>query len=291
MFEILCHDCMSQNWHKERPVLFKYKVVDVKGDGDCFFRALHGAAFYQGILAYVAKCFTYGNRKDCWDDWNENLRNTSHNDREVLFVACVRRYLAERIRTGKENALLRRTWDLLRVMDEEDAKDIMADWLIDAYQNSRVFYNETDSSYPSFVNRVADGVRQQGNWVSELEVTIVKKVLEAKDIILLIASNNDVPDALPLNPHILVLVNMNNTHYKYMWYTDPSSMMGGGRTMRKKETGRGKWVIAEGQTSDGRALWRNSKTNELRVKRMVLNKTTGTRHAKYVRTRNFGIKG
>lgn len=280
---------MSQNWHKVSPKSFKYKLMDVKGDGDCFFRALHGAAFHQGILVKVAKCFTFSNRRDCWDDLNENLRNTSHNDREVLFVACVRRYLAERIRTGKENAILRRTWDLLRVMDEEDAKDIMADWLIDAYQNSRVFYNEIDSSYPSFVNRVADGVQQRGNWVSELEVTIVKKVLEAKRIILLIASNNDVPDALPLSPHILVLVNVNNAHYMYMRYTDSSMMMGGGRTMRKKEAGRVKWVIAEGKTSNGRALWRNSKTNELRVKRMVSNKTTGTRHAKYVRTRNSGV--
>ncbi|NCB27711.1 MAG: hypothetical protein EOM62_20005 [Bacteroidia bacterium] len=212
-----------KSWQNETPAVFKQGERDADGDGNCFYRALYGAAEERGILEKVGKCFQYTEDGDnCWD----NVKDTEeYNDREDAFLYCVRFYLAHRIRSGFEDELLRNTWELFREAgDVENLRGIMTGWLIDAYKNSR-------NNLKAFVNRVADQVQQPGKWVNELEVRMVTHVLEKCNVLLIQANNyHDAPDALPENPHVLVLVNHDNSHFKYVSY---SPLTGGAKRMKK----------------------------------------------------------
>lgn len=69
---------------------------------------------------------------------------------------------------------------------------------------------------------------------------------------------------------------------------DPKSLpiAGGGRPRAKRGSGgrKASWQRTGQKTRDGRALWRNSKTRELRVRTMVVaDRRTGARRARYVK--------
>jgi hypothetical protein len=71
-----------------------------------------------------------------------------------------------------------------------------------------------------FTKRLAEQISTGGNWVSEIEVTIVKEMLEACNVVIRIVNSNKIKDIGELHTElegkqILNLWNQGESHYVY----------------------------------------------------------------------------
>lgn len=200
------------------------KLVDVDRDGNCFFRALYGAARDGGVLSQVAGCFQPSTIQNCWENiaaisTRERVRlndgtvtHLTENPQENYFVKCARDHFAKIIRYNVSKVVK----DTLKTFKNADIpfEVLMTDfegWMVEAFYNS-------DNDPKKFNSFIAQHINKWGTWVSQLEVELIRHALAKCDIVLLPVISH-ISQAPPrVNANELQLLNDNGYHYKYVRY-------------------------------------------------------------------------
>ena len=188
-----------------------YPAGRTTSNGDCFFSAIFRAAKERGkpVLDAIAKCL--------------GLTTAS----EPKFIAAFRNKIATQIASGHLPSGQGRE-GLLNLYD------VFMEMIGDPGQ-----YKARVVAYPSwfgktfgpkgeqigtreeFVARLAEKIRESGNWVSEIEVTIAKEMLDACNVTLRIENSNKIKDIrgeLQMEADgktVLNIWNQGESHYVY----------------------------------------------------------------------------
>jgi hypothetical protein len=207
------------------------RVIDVPGDGNCFYYALYGAAKHHGLLQIV--CGALGDFYDSIKCINDNIKQRS------LFVTYVRKYLSSLIRKAYPCRAMAEMKKQLGEIYKGASKD---DWtelqkcLQDDYGaivDAVPLINDRNNS--AFRESVSKIIQTNGTWVTQIEIEIIRKALDKLGILLeilegstsLLASSpwrRCVSDATARILYVMYLVRVNRNHYRYVAYgNDPVS--------------------------------------------------------------------
>lgn len=180
-------------------------------NGDCFFSAIFRAAKERGkpVLDALAKCL--------------GVSIVS----EPKFIAAFRNKIGGYIAAGNlpsnesKNGRVN-TYDVFVEIVSDPAQykaliESYPDWFEKTFGSN----GELLGTREEFISRLAEQVRKSGNWVSEIEVTLVKDMLAACNVIIRIANSNKIKDIGELKLEtddgktILNLWNQGESHYVY----------------------------------------------------------------------------
>jgi hypothetical protein len=216
-------------------------AMDVIGDGNCFYRALYGAASVGGLLQKVAGCAQGTEDKSCWDNISglsvrENVMIDGRafvNDRlkinpqEDEFVRCLRTFLASKVEKGYTPSITSFIEGFRFLIadgtSEADLSFFYEQWLFDAAKKAMQMTQDGKDGEKHFNGVVAARIRKDGQWVCQLEVSAIIYHLSKCGVKLRIASNTQDEDQnARIGENEIVLINANN-HYQYMMFIPPNA--------------------------------------------------------------------
>lgn len=146
-----------------------HRIFRVRGDGNCFYRALFHSARLNGTLPGVVSCILDASDHD-------------YGLHEDAFVESVRSAVARRMSRGHDFGVTRGLFRSLRaVLQDRQTYALMIEefpaWFRDVYPpNAR--RRLTRDSFPEFRAFMAAGVGLPGNWSFEVDVGIVRRLLD-----------------------------------------------------------------------------------------------------------------
>jgi hypothetical protein len=189
----------AQKKERENPALTglpRVRLVDVPGDGDCFYRSLIMASHEQGILDLLKTCL--------------NIVTVS---KIIPLIEGLRNYIADNI-----DSRLIKTYQVLKNLYLEDNNTFLelihttfAEWHIDVILSSLAKQNQEQ-----FVKQIKEGIRLRGNWASEIEVKFLEEKLSDCGIELNV-SNSLIGRAHKIKngKEIITLYNSSDVHFQY----------------------------------------------------------------------------
>lgn len=197
---------------------------DVEGDGNCFFRALFQALSSRRLIEKLTPTLPPDAIKD-----------------ETIFIGAFRQYLADNI-DAKLQSLIKSLQDPSLVQERVDRTkgDLVQDPSLDSetiklkIQGLSKEFQTILKSSASLDNKLAElknAVSRSGTYVSEPEVELTQELLAKLGIFLVIQNDKTKWTHLyNLNEQRIVLVNVDEKHYKWCEFPPPSSTKGGGGT-------------------------------------------------------------
>lgn len=216
----------SSRWHMYRP-----RVKDVKGDNNCFFRALFHAARSTGDLQQLARCLAVGKDSSCWDTMKEVARGLDARNRttdvfketvEDVFVDCLRQAVADQVQFGSGNGMVRGTYRTLQAYDAPTLSLVrqgLPHWMSAAFDEARALNPEDQADF--FVAAVAQNIRTWSRFVGQIEVNLIKHMMDkCGGIKFRVVSADRTPDnsdpRLASRHGELVLVCIREQHYMFV---------------------------------------------------------------------------
>lgn len=222
----------AQKKERENPALTglpRVRLVDVPGDGDCFYRSLIMASHEQGILDLLKTCL--------------HIETVS---KIIPLIQGLRNYIADNI-----DSRLINTYQVLKNLYLEDNNTFLelihttfAEWHIDVILSSL-----GEQSQGQFVKQIKEGIRLRGNWASEIEVKFLEEKLSDCGIELNV-SNSLIGRAHKIKNgrEIITLYNSSDVHFQYFSFNlEPkidSTKRNGGKTKAKTRKLRYKTLIS-----------------------------------------------
>lgn len=178
------------------PKKSKFKIVDVTGDGSCFFRALYLVLKQKNGIPRLIKNYQ---------------ENNLHVEGEEEFVSMMRILLAKLIVEKKDWGIIHDVYQNLKHLDKRDYTSILKtsfpSWFV-------AMFRTLPKTEQVFRNKFANGILSKSNWVSEIEVTIVAKMLQETKFYLHIFTGKSLPNKrFAFAPKGLYLLNLNEVHY------------------------------------------------------------------------------
>ena len=185
---------------------YTFKVIDVKGDGNCFFRAIYKSAKHSNNLLKLVNCFL----DKPFDEYVNNERT---------FIMDMREKLAKSIEEGNDGGQVEGIFhNLAHFTDDIESYEMIIDslpkWIGECFP-------KPPKSLEEFRNEVCKNIRKQGTYVSQIEIDIFQYLNNTfcsepdKHVILKIFAttpkNNDDVDLSQIN-----ILNVANIHYKYL---------------------------------------------------------------------------
>lgn len=177
-----------------------FSIRDVKGDGNCFFRALYKSAMSTNNVMKILKQM---NRYEPHDGTDIT---------EEAFVAWIRRSLASYMRSSRGRATLCNIYDNLKSIRTESKVTYVA--MLESFPAwfSQKF-RRLPATFEAFQKRFTKYVSRSGYWVSEIEVRMVLDMFRNVRIQIL----NALPSSkTSLDPTVMYLLNEGEFHYKYL---------------------------------------------------------------------------
>lgn len=177
-------------------------VVDVPGDGNCFFYALFRAACDHALLGRVCQCFGVD------EDASEATRIAGAR-------AEIAAYLVDN-EDSRGRAYLR---TMLALRDDagrtEDDRAHYAHALSEAPDWFRSILDETPS-HADVLRRVARDVRRDGRWIGQLENELVTEMLETSVGVRLVTSAIPARSVVNMGGPDALVVTTTGYHYRYV---------------------------------------------------------------------------
>jgi len=185
---------------------YTFKVIDVKGDGNCFFRAIYKSAKHSNNLLKLVNCFL----DKPFDEYVNNERT---------FIMDMREKLAKSIEEGNDGGQIEGIFHYLaNFTDDIDTyKEIinsLPKWISERFPTP-------PSSLDEFRSEVCKNIRKQGTYVSQIEIDIFQYLNNTfcnepdKHVTLKIFAttpkNSEDVDLSHIN-----ILNVANIHYKYL---------------------------------------------------------------------------
>jgi hypothetical protein len=185
--------------------------VEVAGDGNCFYRSLYKAAKYHpdaGVFGRVLACFGIdlgaaasnsnssaegagAKKKSKSKAKTKKARAKSDETEENAFCTAIRHALAERIigtdlMDGTFSALTEAAGAALGGEEEiwKQAIDAAAEEIAEAFEDPAVFIS---TSADDFKEQLAEIVREEGVYASQIDYDAIKTILASCDLTLLSA--------------------------------------------------------------------------------------------------------
>ena len=187
---------------------YNFKVVDVKPDGNCFFRAIYKSAKHSGNLAKLVACFLE--------------KPVSHyNTHEREFIMDMREKLAKSIEEGNDGGQINEIFQHLSGFDITD-KEAMETYslIVDSLPSwISTRFAKPPKSLTEFRSEVCKNIRKQGTYVSQIEIDIFKYLNDTfcntpdKHVTLTIFATTPKVD---INLDHINILNVANIHYKYL---------------------------------------------------------------------------
>ena len=177
-----------------------FTVRDVKGDGNCFFRALYKSAMCTNNINTLIK------------QMNRYAAHDGSDITEDMFVAWIRRSLASYMRRPRGRAILRNIYDNMKSIRSESKATYMVmlesfpDWFVQNFRRLPATFEAFEAQFTKYVLR-------SGYWVSEIEVTIIMDMFRRVRIQLL---NSPPLPKTTADPTVMYLLNEGEFHYKYI---------------------------------------------------------------------------
>lgn len=174
----------------------QYKPLSVRGDGNCFFRALYQSAKNAGLLPSLLAASSIKTWKTMSEDG---------------FVTAVRNEMADSI-LADEHPFMRsmfKEWWALRTSPSGGAQrtlrvafSLHPSWYFDVFRYV--------DDYAAFRNEFAELVRKSGSFAGEVEVTIMTEWLRSKGVQLCVVAD---ASALRKLSRTVALLHTGNDHY------------------------------------------------------------------------------
>jgi len=190
---------------------YNYRQINVKGDGNCFFRAIYKSAKDSGNLGKLVKCFL--------EDSFENLEHYENNERD--FIMDMREKLALNIEQELDGGQINSIFEHLHGFDVHDKEametyamivDTLPDWISTRFKNP-------PKTLAEFREAVCKNIRKQGTYVSQIEIDIFKYINDTfcnepdKHVILNVVATAPQQD---INLSQINIINVANIHYQYL---------------------------------------------------------------------------
>lgn len=177
----------------------KYKIVDVKGDGSCFFRSIYKVAESKRMINRVLKKMGRQNKSSSSID-------------EDAFVVFFRKGLAERIIANKDYGVIHDVYITLQGLSKQDYRVILESsfpsWFV------RKFGKNLPPKEEDFRVSFATSVSEtKSNWASEIEVTVVKEIFKREMKANFIVFNSPPKKTYPFLKSGWYLLNRGEVHY------------------------------------------------------------------------------
>jgi hypothetical protein len=187
---------------------YNFKVIDVKPDGNCFFRAIYKSAKHSGNLAKLVSCFL-----------DKPLPHYNTHERD--FIMDMREKLAKSIENGNDGGQINEIFQHLSGFDITD-KEAMETYslIVDSLPSwISTRFAKPPKSLTEFRSEVCKNIRKQGTYVSQIEIDIFKYLNDTfcntpdKHVVLTIFATTPKVD---INLDHINILNVANIHYKYL---------------------------------------------------------------------------
>lgn len=201
-----------------------WQIYDVKGDGNCFYYALYGAAKHAGLLNIVAGVLAH----DPHDPKSCKCRCRCRESQE-MFAVCMRNTLSSII----DERVPSRPFRTFRAFKKEMANIVKSSpprSIPQLCRSMRESFGKIADAIPLVVNsprdfrkKVSACIRKDKTWVTQLEIEMIRDLLRKAGVDLLPIISIGTYPPLMLSPRIaaanqLQLVYTNGNHYMYMGY-------------------------------------------------------------------------
>ena len=174
----------------------EFKVCDVRGDGSCFIRAIYNSSKSVGAFKHVSKRL---------------IKTYTPSITENEFVKEVRKSLQEIISTSKDKGIVKDIYQHLKTLDKASYDTMLdstfPDWFVK-------YFSKLPSSEAAFREKLAKGASMKSHWVSEIEVTIIKALIETRSSWRLVVYNNNEQAKGTPKPRHIYIINEGEIHYK-----------------------------------------------------------------------------
>ena len=221
------------------------QLVNVEGDGSCFYRALYGYILLNKNLSLPHKSYRtisttiadFGCKNDIVTQkvseikvtLNENQLFLQNYEQETNWVKCLRYFISEKLVT-KENNIIKQYFDSFNIMEADTYNEVIKefpDWFASALPN--FCYNDIGM----FTAILKANIISLKSGVSQIEVRIVKDFFNKLGINILIinTANKDIKisdlQKFPDEPadNTIYLLNIDAIHYNFVYYKDGETGM------------------------------------------------------------------
>jgi hypothetical protein len=171
----------------------RYKIVNVSGDGSCFYRAIYLVLQTNTKIMEFIKCFNQRSGQ------KENIKE---ND----FVEWVRKSLAAKTLSGKDNDISRNTYNTLKALPTKEYKTyIESSWNIESLKT-------IPKTLKAFRTIVSEYIEDISNYANQYDVELIDALCNDT---FKIRSLQYLP-ALDYNfePNGIYILRVNNNHYQ-----------------------------------------------------------------------------
>ena len=200
-----------------------FEVVDVEGDGSCFFRSIYNYLKYSNINRNdllkneIYKCIELGDKDDT----------------ENKFVKKIREKISSMI-MNEETTLIKDLFETMSNMEKETYKELYSiENALPDFVKKR--YKLPPKQYDTFKKNYADSVKKNSHYATEFEFNILLSILrscvdtielnitmiDSYDIDEINDTNANYPRLIQkvfsgMSNNTIYLVNISNEHYNYL---------------------------------------------------------------------------
>jgi hypothetical protein len=177
----------------------KYQLLDVKGDGSCFYRSIYNSAKHTNLLKRVVDQFSSIGGYEIEKQPSENE-----------FVKLIRYTLSDMVKYSEDYGIIKDVHKYFKSLDRETYREVLnafPDWFERAFRNFK-----DDESRKRFRNTFSDSIKKVNNWVTEIEIEIIKNVLMEAGIVVIVINNN-VKRNFVFEPDTIYVLNIGEYHY------------------------------------------------------------------------------
>lgn len=183
----------------------EYIILNVKGDGSCFYRSLYICLKEYNILDRIIKHL---------ETLNTEYNNQNIEINEEEFVRLARYTLSYLIRSGKDYQIVKRVYKNFETYDNETFKEVLKSF--PQWFNFKFYYikdyNEKIMTTRIFSNTFSESIKENINWVTEIEIEILKNIFSELGINIVII-NNKVKENFLFNDKTIYVMNIRECHY------------------------------------------------------------------------------
>lgn len=172
------------------------KLVDVKGDGSCFYRSLY-------VVLKSRRLHNKFLKRICGKEYSKAST-------EEEFVIQIREGLSNLILENKDEDEIKSIFNHLHELETRDYKEILNSSFPTWFQHA---FQKLPKSERNFRKKFATGIRSMDSWASEIDIRIISKYL-SKDLHMDLMILNNIPSSKQtFKPNAVYLLNRSELHY------------------------------------------------------------------------------